>query len=150
MTLHTDQQTGITGSTSHLVAQVARAHRKRAAALLDEVGLHLGQEMILEALWTEGTLTQSELADRLGIRNATVTVALKSMERECLIERARDRDDRRVIHVRTAEKCKELRPRVYEVWRRLDAQTVAGLNSNEQITLRRLLRKVRSSLQDVK
>ena len=40
----------ITGTTSFRIAQVSRAHRKLAEALLSKAGLHIGQEMLLNAL----------------------------------------------------------------------------------------------------
>ena len=145
-TTDTTHRSGISGTTSHLIAQTARAHVKRAAALLSEIDLHLGQEFLLEALWTEGSLNQSELAGWLGVRKATVTVALRSLEKRGLIVRERDADDRRVINVSASEKSFELRPKVYEAWRRLDEQTVAGLTEDEMAVLERLLAKVRDSL----
>ena len=139
---------GIQGTSSYRIAQVARAHRKRASDLLGELGLHVGQEMVLEALWSGGALSQTELADRVGVRKATVTVGLRSLERAVLVERRRDPHDDRIVRVRATRKASALRPRVYRAWQRLDHETLAGLSAEERAALDRLLEVVGRSLNE--
>jgi DNA-binding MarR family transcriptional regulator len=143
-----DDAPGIQGTTSYLIAQVAKAHRKRASDLLGELGLHVGQEMLLEALWTGGALSQTELADRVGVSKATVTVALRSLERAGLVERRRDPEDDRIVRVRATAAAIVLRPRVYGAWRRLEEETVAGLTATERRALDHALGVVRDSLEE--
>ena len=78
---------------SYSIAWAAKLHRQRAEELLGEIGLHAGQEMLLNTLWSEGELTQTELSDRLGIQPATLTVALKRLEKSGLVVRSRDPND---------------------------------------------------------
>ena len=144
------QQIGIDGTVSEAVAKVASAHRRRANDLLGEIGLHVGQEFTLNALWGGEELSQTELARRVGIQKATMTVTLRSLERAGLVERRRDESDERVMKVRATTRGIALREPVYEAWRRLDEQTVAGLTSAEQRTLHELLRKVRDNFEEVR
>ncbi len=137
---------GIRGNTSFRISQVARLHRKRAAELLGDLGLHLGQEMILEALWTFGDLNQTELADRSGVRKATMTVALKPLEKCGLIERTCDPDDRRVMRVVATAKSQKLRHELYNAWEQLNRETTANLSDEERRTFDILLKKVRLGL----
>lgn len=139
---------GIRGNTSFRISQVARLHRKRAAELLGELGLHLGQEMILEALWTFGDLSQTELAERSGVRKATITVALKPLEKCGLIERTCDLNDRRVMRVVATAESQKLRQRLYGAWEQLNVETTRNLSSDERKTFDRLLKKVRIGLEE--
>jgi DNA-binding MarR family transcriptional regulator len=138
---------GIRGNTSFRISQVARLHRKRAGELLGDLGLHLGQELILEALWSFGDLNQTELADRSGVRKATMTVALKPLEKCGLIERTSDPDDRRVMRVVATAKSQKLRHELYGVWEQLNRETTANLNDEERRTFDILLKKVRLGLE---
>ena len=65
----------ITDTLGYLVAQVARLHRQRADELLGHIGLHVGQEMMLNALWTKEGVAQTELTRKMGVQPATVTNA---------------------------------------------------------------------------
>ena len=72
---------------SYLLAQVCKLHCQLADELLNGIGLHVGQEMVLCALWEMEGVTQTELGDHLAVRPATVTNALKRLERKGLVER---------------------------------------------------------------
>ena len=61
----------ISDTISFTLARVGGAHRSLASKMLAEVGLHVGQEMLLQILWQEDKLTQSELADHLCIHVQT-------------------------------------------------------------------------------
>jgi len=131
-----------------MIAQVARRHRKRASELLGELDLHLGQEMVLEALWTRGALSQSDLAEHSGVRRATITVALKPLERAGLIERTCDPDDRRVMRVVATEKSRQLRPNLYEVWEQLNRESMEGVSADDLRVFERVMRQVRRNLEE--
>ena len=137
---------GIKDTPSYLIAKVARAHRKRADELLNQVGLHAGQEMMIDALWNEDAMSQSDLADALGIRKATVTIALIPLGRDGLIERERDANDQRVIRVRLTHKGREKGAGIRRAWAALDEQTTRDLTEAELTCLENLLGKIRSNL----
>lgn len=126
--------------------QVHRAHRARADAALNKLGLHTGQEMLLLRLWTEEGIPQSQLAASMGVEPPTVTKMLQRMEHAGLIERRPDLDDARISRVYLTERGRALEQPVLEVWKQLEAQTVAGLSDTEQALLRRLLMQLSANL----
>jgi DNA-binding MarR family transcriptional regulator len=128
------------------MAKAAKFHRQRADELLNEVGLHVGQEMLLNVLWTEGEMTQTELANRLEIQPATLTVALKRLEKTGFVVRSRDPDDQRVSRVQPSYKSAELREDVMMAWSRLENETKQNLTEPEQELLAALLAKVSDGL----
>jgi MarR family transcriptional regulator, organic hydroperoxide resistance regulator len=83
------------------LAAVGPLHRVRDEALLQEHGLHAGQEFLLELLWEEDGLTPGELAQRRGIDTATVTVTAQRMEQAGMVRRVPDPEHRRLIRVST-------------------------------------------------
>ena len=102
--------------------------------------------MILEALWTRGALSQSELAEHAGVRRATMTVALRPLEKAGLVERTCDPDDRRIMRVVATEKSLVLRPKVYAAWEKLNREMISNLDIDERRVFERALRKVRNTM----
>ncbi len=134
------------GIVSFEIARAAKLHRGRAEELLSEIGLHVGQEMLLNMLWTEGEMTQTELANRLEIQPATLTVALRRLEKSGLVVRSRDPNDQRVSRVQPSFKSAELQDGVADRWSKLEQETVVNLSKDEQDELSRLLAKVSDGL----
>jgi MarR family transcriptional regulator, organic hydroperoxide resistance regulator len=75
------------GSLNHLIIQLCRSHRARAATLLEEYGLYPGQERILFLLWGEEGLTLSKLAEKLEVQAPTITKMITRMESSGILER---------------------------------------------------------------
>ncbi|HLI89121.1 MAG TPA: MarR family transcriptional regulator [Ktedonobacteraceae bacterium] len=126
--------------------QIHRAHRARAEAALNKLGLHTGQEMLLLQLWNEEGMTQSQLAACMGVEPPTATKMLQRMENAGLIERRPDPEDARISRVYLTERGRALEQPVLEVWKQLEACTVADLSPTEQALLRRLLMQVSANL----
>jgi len=71
---------------------------------------------------------------------------LQRMEHAGLIERRADPEDARVSLVYLTERGRSLEQPVLNVWKELEAQTVAGLSATEQALLFRLLQQVSANL----
>lgn len=133
-------------ATSHLLAQMCKLLRVRAHALLEEIGLYGGQQFVLMALWENEGITHSELAEQLHVRPATITNALKRMERAGFIERRQDAEDQRVSRVYLTDAGRNIRGAVEEVWRELEEQTFADFSSEERALLNQFLLRIRDNL----
>ncbi len=109
-------------------------------------GVSSGQWRFLRVLWREEGLTQRELSRRVGMREPTTVIALKSLEKSGLVHREPSSEDRRKIHVYLTPKARALRgtlaPHVAEV----NAIATQGLTQEEADTLRRLLQVVGRNL----
>lgn len=140
-------EAGPIGETAgYLLARVCKAHRGSVGAALSEVGLHVGQEMVLSHLWRRDGLTPSELADLLGVEPPTVTNMLSRMERSGLLERCRDPRDARCTRVHLTEKGRELREPVERRWEEVQERAFAGITAEEEALLRGLLVRVHGNL----
>ncbi len=131
----------------YLLAHVCKAHHFRVRTLLHRIGLYRGQQFVLCALWREEGVTHSELADRLRVHPATVTNALKRMERTGFLERRPDREDQRVSRVYLTDTGREIRGAVERVWAELEEQTFAGFSEEELETLEHLLDRIYENLE---
>jgi DNA-binding MarR family transcriptional regulator len=135
------------GETSgYLLARACKVHRGGVGATLAELGLHVGQEMVLSHLWRQDGLTPSELAERLGVEPPTVTNTLSRMEKAGLLERRRDPGDARCTRVYLTEKGRELREPVERRWEAVQKRAFAGISAEEEALLRDLLVKIHGNL----
>ena len=133
-------------TTGYALAHAGRHHRQRAGELLNEIGLHVGQEMMMLVLWECDGVTQTELAEALMIQPATVTVSLRHLERAGFVERKIDLEDQRISRVFVTEKGCELKEAVHEKWSQLEEETFYGLSIEECLLLRRLLMQINQNL----
>ncbi len=136
----------IKDSIGFQIVQICRTHRQQAETALNKIGLHAGQEMILLRLWSEEGITQSQLAERMGVEPPTVTKMLDRMKG--LVERRQDGGDARVSRVYLTEQGRELIGPITELWKQLEERTLAGLTLPEQMLLRRLLLQIYTNIHD--
>jgi DNA-binding MarR family transcriptional regulator len=133
-------------TTGYVLAKVCKAHRGSVGGLLAEVGLHVGQEMVLIELWREDGLRGGELAARLGVEPPTITKMLRRLERCGLVERRPDPRDARSFRVHLTEEGRAREEPVTRCWEKVEEKTLAGMSPEEQRTFHRLLTKVRANL----
>ena len=134
-------------TTGYTLTHVCKAHYRRARAMLDEIGLYRGQQFVLCALWEEEGLTHSALADRLHVHPATVTNALKRMERAGFLERRSDPDDQRVSRVYLTDAGRDIRAAVERIWTELEQETFGGFSDEERETLEAYLERIHRNLE---
>ncbi|MEV1008414.1 MarR family transcriptional regulator [Streptomyces sp. NPDC049881] len=134
------------GETSHLIVRLAHAHQNAAAALLKNLGLHPGQELVLMRLADEDGQPQSRLVRALGLDPSTVSRTLQRLERKGLLVRTPSTADRRAVLVALTPAGRALLPEVRRVWDALDAATVAGLSERQRAEAARLLRRLTRGL----
>jgi len=71
-------------------------------------GISLSQCHIVEILRKKGELTMNELSRRMGLRKSTMTRIVNNMARKGWIERGKDPEDGRLVHVRLTRKGRTL------------------------------------------
>ncbi|MEV0621643.1 MarR family transcriptional regulator [Nonomuraea sp. NPDC050404] len=125
---------------TYALIKVMKAHRNELAAALIPLGLHAGQELLLNQLWREDGLTQGELIARLGVEPPTVTKTLQRLERAGFVFRSPDPERPRVGRVYLTDAGRALREPVEEIWLRTDEELLKDLTSEERELLTRLLR----------
>jgi MarR family transcriptional regulator, organic hydroperoxide resistance regulator len=133
-------------STGYALAKVCRAHRGHVGELLAELGLHVGQEMVLIELFEKDGLRGGELAERLGVEPPTITKTLRRLERCGFVERRRDPRDARSFLVYLTGEGRALEEPLVRFWERVEERSLAGMSVGERRTLHRLLTKVRANL----
>ncbi|GAA3853828.1 hypothetical protein GCM10023084_05090 [Streptomyces lacrimifluminis] len=119
------------GPMSYAIFQLARAHRARAAAMLREMDLHPGQELLLMHLLDRDGQTQSELLESVGLDHSTVSKSLRRMQDAGLLIREPAEHDRRVMVVHLTDKGRALREPLAAMWRALEETSALNLSAQQ-------------------
>ncbi|HVO30256.1 MAG TPA: MarR family transcriptional regulator [bacterium] len=101
-----------------------------------------GQLSVLEALLHVGPMSQSELGKKLLRSNANMTTVLDNLERDGLIRRERESDDRRVVTVSLTADGKRRIEKVFPAHAARIAESLAALSASEQEKLGELCKKL--------
>ena len=119
------------------------------AALLAPHGLSEGRFVLLFLLDAAADgLAPNTLAERAGVTRATVTGLLDGLEREELIARHADANDRRALCIRLTRKGKRVAKTVFEQHGRWIGSLFGNLSALERKQLAALLDKVAGNLGD--
>jgi MarR family 2-MHQ and catechol resistance regulon transcriptional repressor len=110
---------------------------------LDRYGLSGVEYGILRNLGEE-VLTLSELSQRLLRVNSNITALIDHLEQRGLVERIRDREDRRVIRVQLTGAGRALRSRVVPDHNHYVIEMLAPLSAAETASLIQLLGKLQT------
>jgi MarR family transcriptional regulator, organic hydroperoxide resistance regulator len=119
------------GPMSYAIFQLARAHRAYAAAMLREMDLHPGQELLLMHLLDRDGQTQSELLDSVGLDHSTVSKSLRRMQDAGLLIREPAAHDRRVMVVHLTDKGRAMREPLAALWRALEETSARNLSEQQ-------------------
>lgn len=126
-----DPASGLKRTVGQLISQANDLKHRRMHELLAELALYRGQVCVLDTLWKQDGMTQSELTERLHRSPSTITKTVQRLEKAGLVSRCADDSDERVSRVCLTAAGRDLRPAVEETWNRLDRQILAGFGPQE-------------------
>lgn len=130
------------------LAQAAREVERAFDVALGEAGGSLPVWLILLNLKIRRPGNQRELAEAVGIREATLTHHLNSMDARGLVTRTRDAANRRVQVVALTEAGEAMFARLREAATAFDARLRAGLDDADLATLSDLLGRLAGNAVD--
>ncbi|HVW44502.1 MAG TPA: MarR family transcriptional regulator [Amycolatopsis sp.] len=129
-----------------LLANTAKALNRAFDDTLAAAGGSVPVWLILITLKTQPRASQREIAAAVGIQGATLTHHLNSMEKDGLITRTRDPENRRVHQVRLTDKGEETFHRLADAARAHDQRLRAGFSEDDLETLEKLLTRMRANV----
>jgi DNA-binding MarR family transcriptional regulator len=130
----------------YLIKQVELAVRSRLDDLLRPAGLTALQYTALTVLERHADMSSAQLARNSFVTAQSMADMITTLEGRGLIERHRDRADRRRLVVALTAGGRELLDRYRDEVAALEAQMLAGLSKNEVFSLRRSLQACRANL----
>lgn len=130
----------------HLFMKCNRLHHALVETKVSALGLHRSQHSMLLTINFNGNISQKELAKRMEISPAAVTVTLKKLEAQGFIERAQSEDDSRVNNITVTEKGRDIICQTGAIFDEVDEKTFAGFSEEELEEFLSYLRRVSSNL----
>ena len=128
-----------------------RAHRSYSRNLQERLadhGVSLAQYLHLRELWEVNGITQVELSQKVGIEKASSTAVLDALERQKLILRVRNAQDRRKVNVYLTPAGQKIRGVLSPAAKGVAAQAVSDLSEAELDILFSVLNRMILNLEE--
>ena len=133
-------------SINYLFNQVFNAYRLSLETELNKVDLHSGQVFILISLWSANGSSQTDIAKKLNLSTPTVNKMIKSLIDSDFVFSQKSANDGRATEIFLTAKGEEIREKVIEIWRRLEAEIYSNITETEKMIFSQLLEKTRDNL----
>jgi MarR family transcriptional regulator for hemolysin len=115
---------------------------------LAKEGITYRQWEVLARIALQGELSQSELAESLGIEAPTLVGILDRMERDGWLDRYNCPNDRRKKRIRAKDKADAVWARMVDCAHRVRTQAREGLTQEDLDQLRSICARIRSNLEE--
>ena len=121
---------------------VGNALRRR----LSKYGLTLGQYYIMRALWINEGQSQRALSEAVGTTEPTTASVLRMLEKNGLIRRTRNQQDRRTINIFLTENGLEMKRELLLMAMGVNEIATRGLSQHDIEEMKRLMRAMSANL----
>ncbi len=135
-------------SPGYWICSTSHAFRRALNAELAKEGITYRQWEVLARIALQGELSQSELAEFLGIEAPTLVGILDRMERDGWLDRYNCPNDRRKKRIRATEKAGAVWARMVDCAHRVRAQAREGLTQEDLDHLRTICARIRANLEE--
>lgn len=129
-----------------LLFKTSRLHYRLTFAKMAEQGIPIGSPPLLRWIGEHDGCRHKDLASNCHLEPATVTSALLTMEKEGLIRREPDPNDRRSICLSLTPKGTETLERAGRIFRALEEAYFEGFSEEEKRMAEKLLEKLTDNM----
>lgn len=122
-------------SLSDVINHLSRMMTQALGDAISAHGVTPGQFPVLMCLWQQDGLTQRELYERVHIEQATMSNTLSRMERDGLVKRKPDPNDRRAQRVLLTSKAKKLESTLADAAKAVNKTALGELKKKDKKAL---------------
>ena len=126
--------------------RIAKSQRHLGAKYFDKIGLSSGQPKVIQFLYRYEGCSQKELAKLCHIQPATMTSLLNHLEKDELIYRQVNKEDRRITNVYLTPQGKELQKQVHQILTQMDKEALKDFSEAEKKQLNNFLDRIYQNL----
>ena len=134
-------------STQRLFMDLSHLIFQKSYNVMQEQGIYPGQIPFFKILSEQDGLSQREIAEALRISPPSVTVSIKRMEKNGLVERKPDEKDQRITRIYLTEKGKQLDIQVKQALKKMEDELLEGFQESEVCLLRRFFQHMIENVQ---
>ena len=113
---------------------------------LDSIGMRASYRHVMKPLMENDGLTQLDLVKITKLKAPTISITLRNMEREGIVRREKNDNDRRETHVFITDKGRAMHAKVLEAFDKAEKLMLDGLSDKELESVRILLDKMIGNL----
>lgn len=135
-------------SLEYMLREVSKVHTNKVNSVLEKVGLHKGQPMMLRALYRNDGVPQSYLAKELAVKPATVSAMVKRLEKKGYVLRKRDAADERISNVYLTDSGRGLSSKLRGHQDQMNTMLFEGFTETEQEVMKDFLNRIMDNLSD--
>jgi DNA-binding MarR family transcriptional regulator len=134
---------------SYLLRNFGMKYRHYVYNVLGKDRWGVSQDLAIYHIAQNKKLNQKDLANKLNITPASVSVIVHQMESEGLLIRIPDKKDGRQFNLSLTEKGQSSVLEVKNSWSKIQEEITDGFDESEKATLLRLLQKVEKNLDEL-
>lgn len=120
------------------------------SAEMERIGMKYSYRYVLNPLMENDSLTQLELVRITGQKPPTISITLRNMEKDGIVERAKDGGDRRETHVSITEKGRKMYSKVLATLEKVEKVVLKGISDKElksmSITVEKMKKNIETAL----
>jgi MarR family transcriptional regulator, transcriptional regulator for hemolysin len=136
----------------HSMGYLTRVNFRMFSRALEKLtlphGVSAGQWRLLRVLWEEDNITQRELSERTGTKEATTVHAVRSLVEAGFARRTRCKQDKRKVYITLTPKAHSLRATLMPKVVTINEIALAGINARDVDIARKVLAKTYANLCD--
>jgi len=138
----------------HSIGYLTRINFRTFSRALEKLtiteGVSAGQWRFLRVLWEEDNITQRELSNRVGTKEASTVRAVKGLVKSGFVTRKQSREDKRKYHIVLTAKARHLQGKLMPMVVAVNKQALQGLTKKDIDIARRVLAQTYQNLQSEK
>lgn len=117
------------------------------SAEMERIGMRYSYRYVLNPLMENESLTQLELVRITGQKPPTISITLRNMEREGIVEREKNGGDRRETHVSITEKGKKMYAKVLASLEKAEKAVLKGISEKELNAMGSTVEKMKKNIE---
>jgi MarR family transcriptional regulator for hemolysin len=123
--------------------------RRAYDARLSHIGLNLSEACLLEYVFEHGPMTQTQVAERIGMQRASAGTIIDNLSRRKLLKRLHDPADHRVWLLSATTEGQRMAEKIAAVDNALRSELRKNLTSEERGQLADMLIRLQSNLSEI-
>lgn len=125
------------------LSRVTQGLHKRGGILFSQKGLTTSQFSVLETLYHKGDLTINEIIENVLSTSGNITVVIKNLEKDSLVQRYGNPNDKRSSLISITQKGREMVEEIFPSHLKDLEECFENLSEEEKRTLALILKKIK-------
>lgn len=132
---------------SQLIKEISNLYTLRVRIEAENLGIKNAYRTILSQLYVKDGGTQLSLAEKTGMKAPTISITLRKMEKDGLVDRVVDEKDLRKTHVYLTEKGRQTTDALNAAIARINDGFLKGLSDADKKLFTGTLENIKTSLE---